>query len=169
MSTGFNAAEFTEKVYDVVRMVPRGKVTTYGHVAKLAGYPGYARAVGAALKSLPYDPSAYVVNLNEGEVEDAGELDGDDAPLPWQRILSSGGWIAERGPTDGGVGANRQADVLRAEGVEIVEPRGGGVSTTRGARLKVSLYGPDGYGWCEWQVLPRQRSADILHCVSSPS
>lgn len=40
-----NVADLTEKTYDIVRMVPWGRVTTYGHIAKLAGYPTYSRWV----------------------------------------------------------------------------------------------------------------------------
>jgi methylated-DNA-protein-cysteine methyltransferase-like protein len=35
-----------ERIYDVVRRVPRGRVVTYGQVATLAGIPGHARQVG---------------------------------------------------------------------------------------------------------------------------
>ena len=35
-----------ERFYAVVRLVPKGRVTTYGHVAILAGLPGRARLVG---------------------------------------------------------------------------------------------------------------------------
>lgn len=35
-----------EKIYDVVRRIPRGKVATYGQVAMLAGNTRWARAVG---------------------------------------------------------------------------------------------------------------------------
>jgi methylated-DNA-protein-cysteine methyltransferase-like protein len=50
---------FTRRVYAVVRRVPVGRVTTYGEVARLAGRPGAARAVGnlmqrAAAPGLPY-------------------------------------------------------------------------------------------------------------------
>jgi O-6-methylguanine DNA methyltransferase len=41
--------EFMERVYAVVAKIPRGKVLTYGDVARRAGYPGAARAVGNAL------------------------------------------------------------------------------------------------------------------------
>lgn len=44
--TGFCAA-----VLGVVRRIPAGRVTTYGDVARLAGYPGAARAVGRVLAS----------------------------------------------------------------------------------------------------------------------
>lgn len=44
---------FTEKVYDVVKKIPVGKVLTYSDVARLAGNPGAARAVGTAMKNNP--------------------------------------------------------------------------------------------------------------------
>ena len=37
---------FREQVYDTVARIPRGKVATYGQVARLAGRPRAARAVG---------------------------------------------------------------------------------------------------------------------------
>jgi O-6-methylguanine DNA methyltransferase len=40
---------FTERVYDVVRKIPKGKTLTYGQVAAAIGSPGAARAVGNAL------------------------------------------------------------------------------------------------------------------------
>ncbi len=40
---------FTERVYDVVRKIPKGKTLTYGQVAVAIGQPGAARAVGNAL------------------------------------------------------------------------------------------------------------------------
>jgi O-6-methylguanine DNA methyltransferase len=46
---------FSEKVYDIVRTIPKGKTLTYGQVAALAGKPGAARAVGNIL-SKNYDP-----------------------------------------------------------------------------------------------------------------
>jgi O-6-methylguanine DNA methyltransferase len=42
---------FKEKVLDVVRKIPKGKVLTYGEVAKKAGNPGAARAVGAIMRT----------------------------------------------------------------------------------------------------------------------
>lgn len=56
---------FKEAVYEVVRQVPDGYVVTYGQVARLAGYPGAARAVGNALHVNPdpdYTPCFRVVN-----------------------------------------------------------------------------------------------------------
>ena len=54
-----------------IRQIPRGRVSTYGAIAKAAGYPRCARQVARALK------------LMKG--------------LPWQRVLGSGGRISLRG------------------------------------------------------------------------
>ena len=40
---------FTQKVYEVVRKIPKGKVSTYKDVARLAGSPKASRAVGNIL------------------------------------------------------------------------------------------------------------------------
>lgn len=42
-------SDFCEKVLDVVRKIPKGKTLTYGEVAKKAGFPGAARAVGTIM------------------------------------------------------------------------------------------------------------------------
>lgn len=47
--------EFNDKVYETVRRVPRGKVTTYGQIARLIGQPRKARFVGYAMHGNP-DP-----------------------------------------------------------------------------------------------------------------
>ena len=47
---------FAERVYAVTRRIPRGKVATYGQVAKLAGSPKAARAVGYLMKTNPDAP-----------------------------------------------------------------------------------------------------------------
>lgn len=47
---------FREKVYAVTRNISRGKVMTYGQVAKMAGSPGAARAVGQLMKNNPDAP-----------------------------------------------------------------------------------------------------------------
>lgn len=46
---------FQEKVYAVVKKIPKGKVLTYGEVAKKIGSPRSARAVGTVL-SKNFDP-----------------------------------------------------------------------------------------------------------------
>lgn len=45
--------EFANRVFGVVRHIPRGKVSTYGQVARLVGAPRSARYVGYALRANP--------------------------------------------------------------------------------------------------------------------
>lgn len=47
---------FREKVMAITKKIPKGSVMTYGEVARLAGSPGAARAVGSILKT-NYDPA----------------------------------------------------------------------------------------------------------------
>lgn len=47
------ASNFTVRVYAVAAKIPKGKVTTYGKLAALAGRPGAARAVGNAMRNNP--------------------------------------------------------------------------------------------------------------------
>jgi len=42
-------SEFTKKVYEAVRRIPKGEVASYKEVAEMAGYPGAFRAVGTVL------------------------------------------------------------------------------------------------------------------------
>lgn len=42
--------DFSKRVYKVVSAIPKGRVATYGQVAKLAGSPGAARAVGMCMR-----------------------------------------------------------------------------------------------------------------------
>ncbi|MBE6902413.1 MAG: MGMT family protein [Ruminococcaceae bacterium] len=84
-----------EKIYEQVRRIPRGKVATYGQIAMLAGNPRWARVVGYALHSNP-DP------------------DG----IPCYRVVNRMGKLSEAF-VFGGI--NRQAELLRADGVEVCD------------------------------------------------
>ncbi len=58
---------FYEKVYEIVRKIPFGKVTSYGAIAEILGRKGSARMVGYAMNnahSLPDVPAHRVVNRN---------------------------------------------------------------------------------------------------------
>lgn len=44
---------FGEDVLNIVSQIPRGRVTTYGHIALLAGWPSHARMVGRTLRYTP--------------------------------------------------------------------------------------------------------------------
>ncbi|HEY1408121.1 MAG TPA: methylated-DNA--[protein]-cysteine S-methyltransferase [Promineifilum sp.] len=92
-------SRFYEQVYAVVRRIPRGRVTSYGRVAKMLGRPNAARAVGYALAAL-------------------GSKREDRPPVPWHRVINSVGRISTP-DMDGS--ANLQAQLLRAEGVAVTE------------------------------------------------
>jgi len=47
------ARAFQADVLSIVSQIPRGKVTTYGNVAALAGWPSHARMVGRTLRYTP--------------------------------------------------------------------------------------------------------------------
>lgn len=56
---------FYENVYEIVRQIPKGKVTTYGAIAEVIGMKGSSRLVGQALKSVPPEseiPAQRVIN-----------------------------------------------------------------------------------------------------------
>ena len=47
------ARAFGEDVLNIVSQIPRGHVTTYGHIAALAGWPSHSRMVGRTLRYTP--------------------------------------------------------------------------------------------------------------------
>jgi methylated-DNA-protein-cysteine methyltransferase related protein len=59
------------RIERAIRAIPRGKVSTYGLIAKAAGFPGAARQVAKVLRR--------------------------SFGLPWQRVLGAGGEIKLRG------------------------------------------------------------------------
>ncbi len=88
-----NASPLHERIYRVVRRIPRGRVATYGQVAELAGLPRQARLVGYALHA----------------------LDGG-ADVPWHRVINARGEVSQRAvPGD----ERLQRLLLEAEGVEF--------------------------------------------------
>lgn len=67
---------FRDKVYQVTSKIPKGKVATYGQVAKLSGSPLAARAVGLAMKT---NPNAPIVPCHRVVAAD-GKLTGYSGP-----------------------------------------------------------------------------------------
>lgn len=86
-----------ERIWQVVALIPPGKVATYGQVAALAGMPRHARLVGRTLSNLP-----------------------SRSRLPWHRVINAAGRISLRSGTDG---HRKQRTRLEAEGVEFVGER----------------------------------------------
>lgn len=93
-----NNMSYFEQVYAVVRLIPKGKVTSYGRIASMLGRPRAARAVGYALNGLKDSP--------------------EHAQVPWWRVVNSAGKISIGNRE---ASANKQAERLREEGVEMGE------------------------------------------------
>ena len=53
--------EFKNQVFEVINMIPKGRVTTYGAIAKAVGFPNHARQVGSALRHYDQDFPAHRV------------------------------------------------------------------------------------------------------------
>jgi methylated-DNA-protein-cysteine methyltransferase-like protein len=90
---------FFERVYILVRLIPRGRVASYGQIAALLGHPQAARTVGWALNA-----------LRGSEVE----------AVPWQRVINSQGRISISRVD---LGADLQRALLEQEGV-LFDERG---------------------------------------------
>ena len=84
-----------DRIYAVVRRIPRGRVATYGQVAQLAGLPGRARQVGYALHSLE-----------------------SDSDVPWHRVINAQGRVSPRSLPGW---ENVQRQFLEREGVRFDE------------------------------------------------
>ena len=101
-----------ERIYEVVKSIPKGNVATYGQVALLAGNPRWARVVGYALHSNP-DPSTIpchrVVN-REGRVASGFVFGG---PNVQRHLLEGEGIISEK---DGTVDLEKYAIKIRVNG-----------------------------------------------------
>lgn len=52
---------FQKQVWEITRLVPAGRVTTYGAVARAVGYPNHSRHVGKAMGGCPKDVPAHRV------------------------------------------------------------------------------------------------------------
>ena len=87
-------ASFDQRVYDVVALIPTGRLATYGQVADWIGAYGCARQVGWALRRLPL-PS----------------------PLPWHRVVNARGCIVMSLSREGSDWIQR--DLLIAEGIPV--------------------------------------------------
>ena len=80
-----------QRVLATIDAIPRGRVATYGGIAREAGLPGRARYVARVLRELP-----------------------NNHTLPWHRVLGAGGHLRTTGRA-----ATLQARLLRAEGIPV--------------------------------------------------
>lgn len=83
-----------ERIYEVVKAIPRGRVASYGQVAAYAGNPRWARVVGYALHVNP-----------------------DPDNIPCFRVVTREGKLSEAFAFGG---ENRQRELLENEGVEFL-------------------------------------------------
>lgn len=93
---------FARRVLSLVRRIPPGRVTTYGDLARLAGRPRAARAVGTLMRT-------------------AGE-----PGLPYHRVIAAGGRLGGYGGQEGVKRA-----LLRQEGVAVSGSRVRGFAARR--------------------------------------
>lgn len=84
-----NDKNYRERVYEIVRQIPRGRVMTYGQIAIILGEGYTARTVG------------YVMH-------------GADDGVPWQRVINSQGKISTGRLS---IPVNLQQSMLEQEGV----------------------------------------------------
>lgn len=84
-----------ERIYDVVKLIPKGYVATYGQVATLAGNKNWARIVGYALHVNP-DPDT----------------------IPCYRVVTKDGKVSKAFAFGG---SNEQVRLLLEDGIEVVE------------------------------------------------
>jgi len=84
-----------DPVFRFVKLIPRGRVLTYGGLAKALRLPGGARSAGRAMAATPSGKG-----------------------IPWHRVLGERGKILIREPY-----ASLQRKLLESEGVAIVESR----------------------------------------------
>ena len=89
--------EFERQVYEAVKLIPEGRVATYGQIAGMAGYPRAARAVGNAL-----------------------HRNSDETNVHCHRVVNADGHLAK---SFGFGGPDEQRRRLIAEGVYVVNYR----------------------------------------------
>lgn len=99
-----NPEEFFEQVWDLVRRIPRGKVASYGQIAKMLPLPD-----GVDGDTFTEFGALWVSNAVAASPND----------VPWQRMVNSKGEVTERNPVE----AKRHRLMLEDEGVPF-NPRG---------------------------------------------
>jgi len=103
-------------IWRTVARIPRGRVATYGQIARMAGLRSGARTVGWAMRALPDD------------------LAIGGRPVPWHRVINAQGMISPRHDGPRGEGSLRQAGRLRREGIVV----------SRSGRIDLARYRWDG-------------------------
>lgn len=61
-------ALFKTQVWEITKLIPKGRVSTYGAIAKAVGYPNHSRHVGRAMGGCPNDVPAHRVIASGGKL-----------------------------------------------------------------------------------------------------
>ena len=81
---------FRDKIYELARQIPKGKVATYGQLAELAGSPGAARAVGMCMKTNPDAPRTPCHRVVASNGKLVGYSAGEGIKTKKQMLLDEG-------------------------------------------------------------------------------
>jgi O-6-methylguanine DNA methyltransferase len=81
---------FREKIYALAKQIPAGKVATYGQLAKLAGSPQAARAVGMCMREnkVPHIVPCHRVVASDGKL--TGYAFGSGIPTKKKKLEEEG-------------------------------------------------------------------------------
>jgi methylated-DNA-protein-cysteine methyltransferase-like protein len=90
-------------VYKLVKQIPRGRVTTYGAIARALKLPGGARTAGRAMAACP-----------------------SGRGIPWHRVVGAGGGLLLREPN-----VSLQRKLLESEGLQVAGRRIGNFEACR--------------------------------------
>ena len=85
---------FRQAVYDIVRLIPKGRATSYGAIARAIGFSNLSRMVGKVMSQCP-----------------------PNAKIPAHRVVNSQGFLSAKGTF------NTQQERLEAEGVVVKNDR----------------------------------------------
>lgn len=84
-----------QAILHTLSLIPSGRVSSYGEIARRAGYPGLARYVAMILKNLP-----------------------ENSTIPWHRVINSKGRCSF--PSDSDM-HHLQVNLLKAEDIPVSE------------------------------------------------
>ena len=85
---------FKQQVFEIIKMIPKGRVTTYGAIAKAVGFPNHSRHVGNALRNYAEDFPAHRVCNSSGHIT-AGCLEKFTEKLEKEGIKVQGNKILD--------------------------------------------------------------------------
>ena len=86
--------QFKKQVFEIIQLIPKGRVTSYGAVAKAVGYPNHSRHVGNALRNYDEDFPVHRVCNSSGHIT-ASCLDSFTEKLAREGVKVQGNKITD--------------------------------------------------------------------------